>query len=56
MLQAEADREFLLREKAIVAREAEIMKGVPNWTAGKSPYFNGAFMPRKISQLDRNIK
>jgi hypothetical protein len=56
MLQAEADREYLAREEVIRKREAEIMKGVPGWTPGKSPYWSGKFMPRRVYDFDKNLK
>ena len=56
MLQSEADREYLARESEIVKKEAEIMKDVPGWTAGKSPYWSGKWMPRRIKSFDKNLK
>lgn len=56
MLQAEADREYLAREKVIREREAEIMKNVPKWTPGKSPYWSGKWMPRRVYDFDKNLK
>jgi NADH dehydrogenase (ubiquinone) 1 alpha subcomplex subunit 13 len=56
MLQAEADREYLAREEVIRKREAEIMQDVPGWTPGKSPYWSGKFMPRRVYDLDKNLK
>mmetsp|Transcript_17372 Transcript_17372/g.29460 ORF Transcript_17372/g.29460 Transcript_17372/m.29460 type:complete len:133 (+) Transcript_17372:208-606(+) len=51
-LQAEADLEYIAREKQLLKREAEVMKDVPNWQAGKSPYISKVWMPRmnKMSQ------
>jgi NADH dehydrogenase (ubiquinone) 1 alpha subcomplex subunit 13 len=54
ILQAEADREYLAREEIIRAKEAEIMKDVPGWTPGKSPYWSGKWMPRRCRELDKS--
>lgn len=40
LLQNEADREFLMREKKLMEQEAKIMSEVPGWKAGESQYFN----------------
>ena len=40
LLQNEADREYLMREKKLHAQEAKIMSEVPGWEVGKSPYFS----------------
>ena len=57
ILQAEADREYLAREEVIRKREAEIMKDVvPKWTPGKSPYWSGKWMPRRIYDFEKNLK
>jgi NADH dehydrogenase (ubiquinone) 1 alpha subcomplex subunit 13 len=40
LLQNEADREFLMREKKLQAQEAQIMSEVPGWEVGKSQYYN----------------
>mmetsp|Transcript_9489 Transcript_9489/g.13468 ORF Transcript_9489/g.13468 Transcript_9489/m.13468 type:complete len:134 (+) Transcript_9489:77-478(+) len=56
LLQAEADREYVHREKEILAKEAEVMKDVEGWKVGQSPYNSGRFMPRAINPFDKNIK
>lgn len=55
-MQAEADREYAQRERAILAKEAEIMKNVPGWEVGKNPYNNGKWMPRAIYDFSREMK
>jgi len=42
VLQAEEDRSWCARKEAAVEKEAELMKGVPGWEAGKSVYSPGA--------------
>lgn len=56
LMQAEADREYAQRERAILAKEAEIMKNVPGWEVGKNPYNNGKWMPRAIYDFSREMK
>ena len=56
VLQAEADREYMVRETANLKKEAEVMKDVAGWQVGMSPYFSGKWMPRAIAQLDRSTK
>mmetsp|Transcript_18338 Transcript_18338/g.26279 ORF Transcript_18338/g.26279 Transcript_18338/m.26279 type:complete len:134 (-) Transcript_18338:419-820(-) len=56
LLQAEADREYMQRELALLRKEAEIMAGVEGWEVGKSPFFSDKWMPRRMNQLDRNCK
>jgi len=46
VLQAEEDRRWVAAAKGAVAAEAEVMKGVPGWEAGKGVYSPGArWMP-----------
>ena len=56
VLQAEADREYMMRETANLKKEAEVMRDTPGWEVGMSPYFSGKWMPRAIAQLDRSTK
>ena len=56
VLQAEADREYLEREKINLKKEAEIMKDVEGWKVGASPYFKKVFMPRAVNVFDRSQK
>ena len=42
VLQAEEDRSWVARREAAVEKEAELMKGVEGWEAGKSVYSPGA--------------
>lgn len=51
-LQAEADREYAYRERISDAKEAEIMKDVPGWEVGKSPFNSKKWMPRRVHQFE----
>ena len=42
LLQNEADREYLMREKKLQKHEANIMSEVPGWVVGKSQYYNAS--------------
>mmetsp|Transcript_14587 Transcript_14587/g.33946 ORF Transcript_14587/g.33946 Transcript_14587/m.33946 type:complete len:139 (+) Transcript_14587:138-554(+) len=42
LLQNEADREYLMREKKLQKHEATIMSEVPGWQVGKSHYYNSS--------------
>lgn len=42
LLQNEADREYIMREKKLQKHEATIMSEVPGWQVGKSQYYNGS--------------
>lgn len=55
-LQAEADREYVQRELKILAKEKEIMKDVPGWKIGQSPYNSDKWLPRAIGEFNRNTK
>lgn len=56
-LQAEADREFMVRELINLKKEAEIMKDVKGWKVGQSPYFSGKWMPPMTNTISyRNQK
>jgi NADH dehydrogenase (ubiquinone) 1 alpha subcomplex subunit 13 len=41
LLQNEADREYLMREKMLLKQEEKIMSEVPGWKVGASQYYNG---------------
>mmetsp|Transcript_2632 Transcript_2632/g.2885 ORF Transcript_2632/g.2885 Transcript_2632/m.2885 type:complete len:134 (+) Transcript_2632:55-456(+) len=56
ILQAEADREYHVRELIILKKEAEIMKDVEGWVVGRSPYWTQKFMPRAVNPFDRSNK
>lgn len=56
VLQAEEDAMYLLREKAIKDREAEIMKNVPGFQPGASVYYTDRWVPRNVAPLDKNTK
>ena len=56
MLQAESDRWYVAREKNIYKKEAEIMKNVPGWQAGRSVYFTSRWVPRNVAPLNKNLK
>lgn len=53
LLQAEADSEYLARERENLKKEAEIMKNVAGWQVGKSPYWSQKWMPRKVNQMEK---
>jgi NADH dehydrogenase (ubiquinone) 1 alpha subcomplex subunit 13 len=55
-LQAEADAEYMERERENLKKEAEIMKDVPGWKVGESTYLTNKWMPRKVSQFERSLK
>lgn len=55
-LQAEADHEFLVRERQIMDRQKEVMRDVPGWKQGQSPYYGNRWTPPRISDLDVNFK
>lgn len=54
VMQAEADREWCLRELIHLKKEAHIMKDVVGWKVGANPYYSGVWMPRATNQLGRN--
>lgn len=56
ILQAEEDRWYVEREKEIYDKEAEIMKNVPGWVVGQSPYFTSRWVPRQTTFLNKNTK
>jgi NADH dehydrogenase (ubiquinone) 1 alpha subcomplex subunit 13 len=56
ILQAEEDLWYHEREQYIMQKEADVMKNVPNWQAGESPYLTSRWVPRQSNMLDRNIK
>lgn len=45
LLQAEEDRRYVKAKEMAVAREAEIMKDVPEWKVGESVYHGDRWMP-----------
>ena len=55
-LQAEADQEFLVRERNIMDQQKEIMRDIPGWRAGQSQYFGSRWTPPRVSDLDQNYK
>jgi NADH dehydrogenase (ubiquinone) 1 alpha subcomplex subunit 13 len=56
ILQAEEDRFYVQREQEIMKKEAEIMKNVPGWKVGESPYSSDRWVPRHVAPLNKNIK
>ena len=54
-LQAEADHEFLVRERDILKRQKAVMSEVPGWKP-RSPYFGDRWTPPRVSDLDINFK
>lgn len=55
-LQAEADQEFIARERRVLDEEKEVMKDVTGWTRGRSQYFGQRWTPPRVADLDTNYK
>mmetsp|Transcript_21091 Transcript_21091/g.51897 ORF Transcript_21091/g.51897 Transcript_21091/m.51897 type:complete len:137 (-) Transcript_21091:84-494(-) len=57
LLQNEADREYLMREKKLRAQEEKIMSQVPGWKVGESQYHGSRWTPAHIMDSNKsNIK
>jgi NADH dehydrogenase (ubiquinone) 1 alpha subcomplex subunit 13 len=56
VLQAEEDMWYLQREEQNLRKEREIMKDVPGFMVGASPYFGDRWVPRNIAPMDKNQK
>jgi NADH dehydrogenase (ubiquinone) 1 alpha subcomplex subunit 13 len=57
LLQIEADREFLMREKKLLAQEEKIMSEVPGWKVGESQYYGTRWSPPHVmDSIKSNIK
>ena len=54
LLQNEADQEFVIREKKLLAQEKAIMSQVPGWEAGKSQYNGTRWTPPHIMDASRS--
>jgi NADH dehydrogenase (ubiquinone) 1 alpha subcomplex subunit 13 len=54
LLQNEADREYLMREKKLLEQEAKIMSEVPGWVVGKSPYYGFRWTPSHIMDSNKS--
>jgi NADH dehydrogenase (ubiquinone) 1 alpha subcomplex subunit 13 len=54
LLQAEADREYMTREKENLRREIEIMKDVKGWIPYVSPYNSQKFMKRSVDPMNKS--
>ncbi|CAB9496777.1 NADH dehydrogenase (Ubiquinone) 1 alpha subcomplex [Seminavis robusta] len=54
-LQAEADLEFLKRERDITARTKWAMQDVESWKP-QSPYYGNRWTPPRVSDMDLNFK
>ena len=54
LLQNEADREYLMREKKLLAQEAKIMSEVPGWKVGESQYYGSRWTPAHIQDGDKS--
>lgn len=54
LLQNEADREYLMREKKLMEQEAKIMSEVPGWKVGESQYYGTRWTPAHIRDCDKN--
>jgi len=55
-LQAEADVEFLVRERYIMDQQKAVMKDVPGWRRSQGPYYGDRWTPPRVSDLDLNYK
>eukprot|EP00339_Tiarina_fusa_P029484 CAMPEP_0117008486 /NCGR_PEP_ID=MMETSP0472-20121206/7980_1 /TAXON_ID=693140 ORGANISM="Tiarina fusus, Strain LIS" /NCGR_SAMPLE_ID=MMETSP0472 /ASSEMBLY_ACC=CAM_ASM_000603 /LENGTH=136 /DNA_ID=CAMNT_0004710531 /DNA_START=50 /DNA_END=460 /DNA_ORIENTATION=+ len=57
LLQNEADQEFNIREKQLLAQEKAIMSQVPGWEVGKSQYIGSRWTPPHIMDSSKtNVK
>jgi NADH dehydrogenase (ubiquinone) 1 alpha subcomplex subunit 13 len=57
LLQIEADREYLMREKKLLAQEEKIMSEVPGWKVGESQYYGTRWSPPHVmDSIKSNIK
>mmetsp|Transcript_111 Transcript_111/g.149 ORF Transcript_111/g.149 Transcript_111/m.149 type:complete len:135 (+) Transcript_111:134-538(+) len=54
LLQAEADLEYMQREKELIKKEAEIMQTVPGWIPGASVYNSKRFVPRALDPMNKS--
>lgn len=55
-LQAEADLEYLVRERDIHDKQKFIMQDVPGWKRGQSHYYGDRWTAPRVSDLDPNFK
>ena len=55
-LQAEADHEYLVRERVIMDKQKEVMQDVPGWKRATSQYYSSRWTPPRVSDLDVNYK
>jgi hypothetical protein len=53
ILQEETDRQYLVKQQAILKKEAEIMKDTKGWTS--SVYLSNRWVPENTKPLDKNI-
>mmetsp|Transcript_7419 Transcript_7419/g.12347 ORF Transcript_7419/g.12347 Transcript_7419/m.12347 type:complete len:133 (-) Transcript_7419:50-448(-) len=54
LLQAEADREYMVRERENLKKELEIMKDVSGWIPYLSPYNSQKFMKRSADPMNKS--
>jgi NADH dehydrogenase (ubiquinone) 1 alpha subcomplex subunit 13 len=54
LLQNEADREFLMREKKLLEQEKKIMSEVPGWKVGESQYYGQRWTPPHIMDSNKS--
>lgn len=54
LLQAEADLEYMRREKEVIKKEAEIMQTVPGWIPGAGVYNSKRFVPRALDPMNKS--
>ena len=54
ILQNEADREYMMREKKLLQQEARIMSEVPGWKVGQSQYHGQRWTPAHVADSDKS--
>jgi NADH dehydrogenase (ubiquinone) 1 alpha subcomplex subunit 13 len=54
LLQNEADREYLMREKNLLAQEQRIMDQVPGWRVGESQYYGSRWTPAHVMDSNKS--
>ena len=54
LLQNEADREYLMREKKLQKQEEKIMSEVPGWKVGESQYYGQRWTPAHVMDSSKS--
>ncbi|OEU20925.1 hypothetical protein FRACYDRAFT_234556 [Fragilariopsis cylindrus CCMP1102] len=54
LLQNEADREYIMREKKLQNHEANIMSEIPGWVVGKSQYYGSRWTPEHVMDANKS--